>query len=34
MRDQTKAPLLEALENMKANRLVPFDVPGDRKSVV
>lgn len=31
MNNQTKAPLLEALESMKANRLVPFDVPGHKR---
>lgn len=31
MKDQTRAPLLEALESMKANRLVPFDVPGHKR---
>ena len=31
MKDQTKAPLFDALENMKANRLVPFDVPGHKR---
>lgn len=28
--DQTKAPILEALERMKYDRLVPFDVPGHK----
>lgn len=28
--DQTKAPILEALQEMKLNRLVPFDVPGHK----
>lgn len=28
---QDRAPLLEALEKMKANRLVPFDVPGHKR---
>lgn len=28
--DQTKAPILEALREMKLNRLVPFDVPGHK----
>ena len=28
---QDRAPLLEALENMKAARLVPFDVPGHKR---
>ena len=28
--DQTKAPILEALHEMKLNRLVPFDVPGHK----
>ena len=31
MKDQTRAPLLEALESMKANRIVPFDVPGHKR---
>lgn len=31
MKDQTRAPLLEALESMKSNRLVPFDVPGHKR---
>ncbi len=30
MLDQSKAPILEALEEMKQNRLVPFDVPGHK----
>lgn len=30
MKDQTKAPLLEALERMRHDRLVPFDVPGHK----
>lgn len=29
--DQTKVPLLEALEHMKYDRLVPFDVPGHKR---
>lgn len=29
--DQTKAPILEALERMKYDRLVPFDVPGHKR---
>lgn len=29
--DQTRAPILEALEEMKTNRLVPFDVPGHKR---
>ncbi len=29
--DQTKAPLLEALKNHRANRIVPFDVPGHKQ---
>ncbi|MBQ2407737.1 MAG: aminotransferase class I/II-fold pyridoxal phosphate-dependent enzyme [Lachnospiraceae bacterium] len=29
--DQTKAPILEALQEMKRNRLVPFDVPGHKR---
>lgn len=29
--DQTKAPILEALEEMKTARLVPFDVPGHKR---
>lgn len=28
--DQSRAPILEALEEMKINRLVPFDVPGHK----
>ena len=28
---QDRAPLLEALERMKAARLVPFDVPGHKR---
>ena len=28
---QERAPLLEALERMKAARLVPFDVPGHKR---
>ena len=28
---QNKAPILEALENMKAEKLVPFDVPGHKR---
>lgn len=28
--DQSRAPILEALEEMKRNRLVPFDVPGHK----
>ena len=28
--DQSRAPILEALEEMKVNRLVPFDVPGHK----
>lgn len=31
MSDQTKVPLLEALERMKYDRLVPFDVPGHKR---
>lgn len=31
MKDQTKAPLLEALERMRYERLVPFDVPGHKQ---
>lgn len=30
MKDQTKAPMLDALERMRHNRLVPFDVPGHK----
>ena len=30
MLDQSRAPILEALEKMKRNRLVPFDVPGHK----
>ena len=30
MKDQNKVPLLEALEQMKHERLVPFDVPGHK----
>ncbi len=30
MSDQSRAPILEALEEMKQNRLVPFDVPGHK----
>jgi len=29
--DQTRAPLLEALEHMRGDRLVPFDVPGHKR---
>lgn len=29
--DQTRAPLLEALERMRDNRVVPFDVPGHKR---
>ncbi len=31
MLDQRRAPIYEALENMKAARLVPFDVPGHKR---
>lgn len=31
MRDQMSAPLQEALEQMKSDRLVPFDVPGHKR---
>lgn len=31
MNNQTRAPLLEALERMKAEHLVPFDVPGHKR---
>ncbi len=31
MRDQTRAPLKEALERMREARLVPFDVPGHKR---
>ncbi len=30
MLDQSRAPILEALEKMKMDRLVPFDVPGHK----
>ncbi|HOP11112.1 MAG TPA: aminotransferase class I/II-fold pyridoxal phosphate-dependent enzyme [Oscillospiraceae bacterium] len=30
MSDQSRAPLMEALEHMRNNRLVPFDVPGHK----
>lgn len=30
MKDQTQAPLMEALERMRGGRLVPFDVPGHK----
>lgn len=29
--DQTRAPLMEALERMRYDRLVPFDVPGHKR---
>jgi arginine/lysine/ornithine decarboxylase len=29
--DQSRAPILEALDEMKQNRLVPFDVPGHKR---
>ena len=29
--DQTRAPLLQALKNHRANRVVPFDVPGHKQ---
>ncbi len=29
--DQSRAPLLEALERLKADRVVPFDVPGHKR---
>jgi len=29
--DQTRAPLYEALLEMKDSRLVPFDVPGTKE---
>ncbi len=28
---QERAPIMEALERMKNNRLVPFDVPGHKR---
>ncbi|MGL4791820.1 MAG: aminotransferase class I/II-fold pyridoxal phosphate-dependent enzyme [Anaerotignaceae bacterium] len=31
MKSQTKAPLLEALENLRKNKTVPFDVPGHKR---
>lgn len=31
MSDQTRAPLLDALERMRRERLVPFDVPGHKR---
>ena len=31
LKDQSKAPLLEALEQMKQNHTVPFDVPGHKR---
>ncbi len=31
MKDQSKAPLAQALETMRSNRLVPFDVPGHKR---
>ncbi|MEA5010127.1 MAG: aminotransferase class I/II-fold pyridoxal phosphate-dependent enzyme [Angelakisella sp.] len=31
MKDQTRVPLLEALERMRYDRLVPFDVPGHKR---
>ena len=31
MKDQTKVPLLEALERIRHDRLVPFDVPGHKR---
>lgn len=31
MKDQTRAPLLDALEHMRRGRLVPFDVPGHKR---
>ncbi len=31
MRDQNRAPILEALSNHKAARVVPFDVPGHKQ---
>ncbi|MDD4316183.1 MAG: aminotransferase class I/II-fold pyridoxal phosphate-dependent enzyme [Clostridia bacterium] len=31
MKDQTRAPLLEALERMRYERTVPFDVPGHKR---
>ena len=29
--DQTKAPIYEALKNLKSMRIVPFDVPGHKR---
>ena len=31
MLDQRRAPVYEALENMRNNKLVPFDVPGHKR---
>ncbi len=31
MPDQSRAPILEALNNLKVNRVVPFDVPGHKR---
>jgi len=31
LKDQTKAPIMEALENIRSSRLVPFDVPGHKR---
>lgn len=31
MKDQNQAPLMDALERMRHNRLVPFDVPGHKR---
>lgn len=31
MKDQTRVPLLEALERIRHDRLVPFDVPGHKR---
>ena len=30
-RDQTRAPLYEALERLRRKRVVPFDVPGHKR---
>ena len=29
--DQSRAPIMEALENFKDMRIVPFDVPGHKR---
>ncbi len=31
MKDQNQVPLMDALERMRTNRLVPFDVPGHKR---